>query len=99
MTRWTPDGPLDLTEAAHLRDARGFSPSLRRYAPPAALGDVVRRFWVPVWSLPDGEVSVQRVLQYPVCQASSARTAASWSGRTAGSARRSSPAAAGWSAP
>lgn len=68
MTRWTPDGPLDLTEAAHLRDARGFSPSLRRYAPPAALGDVVRRFWVPVWSLPDGEVSVQRVLQYPVCQ-------------------------------
>lgn len=68
MRRWTPDGPLDLTEPAHLRDARGFSPSLRRYAPPPALADVVRRFWVPVWALPDGEVSVQRVLQYPVCQ-------------------------------
>ncbi|WP_418061013.1 helix-turn-helix domain-containing protein [Pimelobacter simplex] len=68
MPRWTPDGPLDLTEPAQLRDARGFSPSLRRYAPPPELADVVRRFWVPVWSLPDGEVSVQRVLQYPVCQ-------------------------------
>lgn len=68
MTRWTPDGPLDVTEPAQLRDARGFSPSLRRYAPPPHLADVVRRFWVPVWALPDGEVSVQRVLQYPVCQ-------------------------------
>ena len=68
MARWMPDGPLDLTEPAHLRDARGYSPSLRRYAPPPPLGDVVRRFWLPVWSLPPGETSVQRVLQYPVCQ-------------------------------
>ena len=63
-----PDGPLGVVEPAHLRDARGFSPSLRRYAPPPELADVVRRFWVPVWSLPAGETSVQRVLQYPVCQ-------------------------------
>lgn len=66
--RWVPDGPLDVVEPAHLRDARGYAPSLRRYAPPPAVADVVRRFWVPVWSLPSGQVSVQRVLQYPVCQ-------------------------------
>ena len=28
---------------------------------------MVRRYWMPVWSLPEGERSVQRVLQYPVC--------------------------------
>ncbi|WP_408897383.1 helix-turn-helix domain-containing protein [Nocardioides sp. R1-1] len=66
--RWRPDGPLDVVEPAQLRDARGFSPSLRRYAPPPWLGELVRRFWVPVWSLPPGRSSVQRVLQYPVCQ-------------------------------
>ncbi|GAA1507116.1 AraC family transcriptional regulator [Nocardioides humi] len=66
--RWRPDGPLDVDEPAHLRDVRGFSPSLRRYAAPPELADVVRRFWLPVWSLLPGETSVQRVLQYPVCQ-------------------------------
>jgi AraC-like DNA-binding protein len=66
--RWQPDGPLDVVEAAQLRDVRGFSPSLRRYAPPTSLADAVRRFWVPVWSLEPGTTSVQRVLQYPVCQ-------------------------------
>ncbi|WKN47022.1 helix-turn-helix domain-containing protein [Nocardioides sp. Arc9.136] len=60
--------PIEVDEPAHLRDARGFTPSLRRWAPPAALDDVVRRFWVPVWSLPPGASSVQRVLQHPVCQ-------------------------------
>jgi len=65
---WSPEGPLDVDEPAVLRDARGFAPSLRRYAPPPRLGDAVRRFWVPVWSLPPGTTSVQRVLQYPVCQ-------------------------------
>jgi AraC-like DNA-binding protein len=68
VTRWIPDGPLDVVEPAQLRDARGFAPSLRRYAAPPHLADVVRRFWVPVWSLAPGETSVQRVLQYPVCQ-------------------------------
>lgn len=60
--------PLEIDEPAHLRDAAGFGPPLRRYAPPAGLTDLVRRFWVPVWSLPPGATSVQRVLQYPVCQ-------------------------------
>ncbi|WP_028660734.1 helix-turn-helix domain-containing protein [Nocardioides insulae] len=64
-----PEEPSpDLVERAHLMDAHGFSPPLHRYAAPADLTEVIRRFWVPVWSLPPGEVSVQRVLQYPVCQ-------------------------------
>lgn len=61
-------GRMDDVEWAHLRDARGFSPPVHRYDVPAELTDVVRRFWVPVWSLPAGERTVQRVLQYPVCQ-------------------------------
>jgi AraC-like DNA-binding protein len=64
----SPVDPIHVDEPAHLRDARGFSPSLQRYAAPPELADVVRRFWVPVWSLPQGEVSTQRVLQYPVGQ-------------------------------
>ncbi|MGD9531505.1 helix-turn-helix domain-containing protein [Pseudonocardia sp.] len=59
--------PIDPVEHAHLRDATGFSPPVHRYAPDPALADLVRRHWVPVWSLPDGTRSVQRVLQYPVC--------------------------------
>lgn len=61
-------GSDDPITRAHLRDARGFSPPIARFAPPEELGDLIRRFWVPVWSLPEGQTSVQRVLQYPVCQ-------------------------------
>ena len=59
--------PIDPIEHAHLRDERGFSPPVHRFAPSPALADVVRRYWLPVWSLPEGETTVQRVLQYPVC--------------------------------
>jgi AraC-like DNA-binding protein len=58
---------IDPTERAHLLDASGYTPPIHRFAPSPALADVVRRYWMPVWSLPDGQVSVQRVLQYPVC--------------------------------
>jgi len=58
---------VDPIERAHLRDARGFTPPVHRFAPSPELADVVRRYWLPVWSLPPEEVSVQRVLQYPVC--------------------------------
>jgi AraC-like DNA-binding protein len=58
----------DPIERAHLRDAAGFSPPIERFAASPAVADLVRRFWVPIWSLPPGETSVQRVLQYPVCQ-------------------------------
>lgn len=59
--------PVDPIEHAHLRDSAGFSPPVHRYAPAPALAELVRRYWFPVWSLPDGVVSRQRVLQYPVC--------------------------------
>jgi len=66
-----PDGRgnrrIDPTERAHLLDASGYTPPIHRFAPRPALSDVVRRYWMPVWSLPEGQVSVQRVLQYPVC--------------------------------
>jgi AraC-like DNA-binding protein len=58
---------IDPTERAHLLDASGYTPPIHRFAPSPELADVVRRYWMPVWSLPDGRASVQRVLQYPVC--------------------------------
>ncbi len=59
--------PIDHDERAHLRDEHGFSPPVHRLVPSPDLADHVRRYWCPVWSLPPGEVTVQRVLQYPVC--------------------------------
>lgn len=61
-----PD-PIDPTERAHLRDETGYSPPIFRFSASPDLTDVVRRHWLPVWSLPPGRVSEQRVLQYPVC--------------------------------
>jgi AraC-like DNA-binding protein len=58
---------IDPTERAHLLDEAGYTPPIHRYAPSPALTDVVRRYWMPVWSLPPDATSVQRVLQYPVC--------------------------------
>ena len=58
---------IDPTERAHLRDAAGYSPPIHRFAPTPAMVDVVRRYWMPVWSLPEGATTAQRVLQYPVC--------------------------------
>ena len=59
---------IDLTERAHLRDTAGRAPPITRFSPRRDLADVVRRFWLPVWDLPTGAESVQRVLPYPVCQ-------------------------------
>jgi AraC-like DNA-binding protein len=58
---------IDPTERAHLLDASGYTPTIHRFAPSPDLAGLVRRYWMPVWSLPDGARSVQRVLQYPVC--------------------------------
>lgn len=60
---------VDPTERAHLHDPAGYTPPIHRYLPDPALTELVRRYWIPVWSLPDGQRSVQRVLQYPVCLA------------------------------
>lgn len=62
------DGPrrLDVFERAHLKTPGDRSHTIYRYSAPADLTDLVRRYWLPVWSVPPGEVAVQRVLQYPV---------------------------------
>lgn len=60
--------PINLTERAHLRDDRGYTPPVYRYRPPRVLQDLIRGLWVPVWDLPPGRTTVQRVLQYPVGQ-------------------------------
>jgi AraC-like DNA-binding protein len=62
-----PGPSIDPTERAHLRDPRGYTPPIVRYLPDSRVAGHVRRFWIPVWSLPAGEATVQRVLQYPVC--------------------------------
>ena len=40
---------------------------MHRYDPPAGFSSLLRRFWIPVWSVPSGREALQRVLQYPVC--------------------------------
>ncbi len=75
---------IDPVEHAHLRDASGFSPPVHRFAPAPDLADVVRRHWLPVWDLPVGQTTVQRVLQYPVCLLVVARDYARVVGPTTG---------------
>lgn len=58
---------VDPIERAHLTGVSAPTPPVHRYDAPDHLCDLVRRYWVPVWSLPPGEVWVQEVLQYPVC--------------------------------
>lgn len=61
-----PSGP-DPVERAHLKDPRDASHVMHRYAPSRDLVSLLRRFWVPVWSVPAGQQAPQKVLQYPVC--------------------------------
>ena len=58
---------IDPTERAHLRDASGYAPRSTATPSTPSLAGLVRRYWMPVWSLPAGQRSEQRVLQYPVC--------------------------------
>ena len=67
MTERPAHRRIDPTERAHLLDASGYTPPIHRFAPRPELADLVRRYWMPVWSLPAGVTSTQRVLQYPVC--------------------------------
>jgi AraC-like DNA-binding protein len=57
----------DDIERAHLVDPTDRTWSIARAAVSPDLGDLARRFWIPVWDVPEGHDSVQRVLQYPVC--------------------------------
>ncbi|WAC57457.1 helix-turn-helix domain-containing protein [Gordonia sp. SL306] len=58
---------IDDVERAHLVDPDDTSFAIGRWAPSPDLTDLVRRYWVPTWSVPAGRSAPQRVLQYPVC--------------------------------
>lgn len=65
-----PDSPthrLDVIERAHLQEPGDTSHQMYRYDRSPELADLLQRFWIPVWSVPAGQESVQRVLRYPVC--------------------------------
>jgi AraC-like DNA-binding protein len=57
----------DDIERAHLVDPTDRTWSISRASVSADLAALARRFWIPVWDVPEGHDSVQRVLQYPVC--------------------------------
>lgn len=87
--------PTDPVERAHLKDATGFSPPVHRFWPSAGAAALIHRFWVPVWSLPAGFSTTQRVLQYPVCQLVVARDYAHLVGPRAGMSTKTL-AGSGW---
>jgi AraC-like DNA-binding protein len=84
MTGSAGNRRIDPTERAHLLDASGYTPPIHRFAPSPDLAGVVRRHWMPIWSLPDGHTSEQRVLQYPVCLVVVSHTYALLVGPTSG---------------
>jgi len=56
----------DEVERAHLKDPRDASHTMSRYPVDDEFAGLLRRFWVPVWSVPPGLEAPQKVLQYPV---------------------------------
>jgi len=58
---------LDAIERAHLKEPGDASHRMYRYAPHARFAGLLRRYWIPVWSVPPGQESRQLVLQYPIC--------------------------------
>jgi len=58
---------LDAIERAHLKEPGDASHRMYRYAPPDRFAGLLRRYWIPVWSVPRGQESAQKVLQYPIC--------------------------------
>ncbi|HET8988090.1 MAG TPA: helix-turn-helix domain-containing protein [Humibacillus sp.] len=65
--RGAPASTRDDIERAHLVDPSDRTWSIARADVSPDLSDLARRFWIPVWNVPDGELAPQRVLQYPVC--------------------------------
>ncbi|HET8992282.1 MAG TPA: AraC family transcriptional regulator [Rhodococcus sp. (in: high G+C Gram-positive bacteria)] len=74
-------------ERAHLNDPTDTSSRVFRYPASSDLAALMRRYWIPVWSVPEGQDSVQRVLQYPVCLAVVAEDYARFYGITSGLSR------------
>ena len=56
---------LDAIARGHLKDPRDSSHRMHRYEAPAEFDELVRWFWIPVWSVPPGQEAPQKVLQYP----------------------------------
>jgi AraC-like DNA-binding protein len=61
----TSVAPAERLRRAHLAVPGDTSHRMHRYPAPADLTELLQWFWVPTWSVPPGEESVQRVLQYP----------------------------------
>lgn len=76
--------PVDDVERAHLRDPSDRTFSIARRSPTPELAPWIRRYWVPVWDVPEGEVAVQKVLQYPICLAITTPTYSRFAGPTRG---------------
>ncbi len=66
-TKPQPQPERDRIDRAHLKAPGDRSHTMHRYEPSDDLRELVQRYWVPVWSVPDGLTAPQRVLQYPVC--------------------------------
>ena len=86
---------LDLVERAHLKDPRDASHVMHRYEASTELAALLRRFWIPVWSVPPGQEAPQKVLQYPVCLVVVSDDYARFYGVTSGCPRPPSRARAG----
>lgn len=85
----------DPVERAHLRDPADRSHTMYRYPASDDLTDLVRRYWIPVWSVPGGQTVEQRVLQYPCALLVIATDYARFYGVTAGLSRTTLQGA-GW---
>ncbi len=57
----------DAIDRAHLRDPGDQTFTIARHSVSSDLDGLARRFWIPVWDVPAGRESPQRVLQFPVC--------------------------------
>lgn len=60
-------GTANDIERAHLRVPGDTSHEMFRYDLSEEFSGLLRRFWIPVWSVPPGHAAPQKVLQYPVC--------------------------------
>lgn len=58
---------LDVIGRAHLKEPGDTSHRMHGYEPDATFDGLLQRFWIPVWSVPAGRESAQRVLRHPVC--------------------------------
>ncbi|TKV60543.1 AraC family transcriptional regulator [Nakamurella flava] len=85
----------DPVERAHLRDPADRSHTMYRYPVTDELTDLVRRYWVPVWSVPAGQAVEQHVLQYPCALLVVSTDYARFYGVTAGLSRTTLQGA-GW---